>query len=110
MATPSADLYGILGVSPDASPAEISHAYRALVRRHHPDTRDMDSRPSSADVDATLREILAAYGVLRDPERRAAYDHGRATARHGATARQPTSGEASLHAGPVRWHTTPPAH
>lgn len=59
------DLYAALGVPSDASPAEIAHAYRRLVRAHHPDTRS-DSEESAAA--APLHEIVAAYEVLRDPD------------------------------------------
>src|SRR5947209_17111245 len=71
------DFYAELGVAPDASPAEITHAYRSLLRQHHPDTRtgDLPSPPER------LHRILAAYTVLRDPARRAAYDAERARSR-----------------------------
>ena len=45
MMTKSADLYDVLGVPRDATQAEISHAYRTLLRRYHPDTR-MPGDPS----------------------------------------------------------------
>jgi curved DNA-binding protein CbpA len=70
------DLYAVLGVDPDASGAQLTHAYRALLRRHHPDTR-----PSAPDVheqshveDARLQQVIHAYTVLRDPAQRAHYD------------------------------------
>jgi hypothetical protein len=69
------DPYLVLGVSPTATQAEITHAYRTRLRAHHPDTR----RPqSSQTADEHLRQVLAAYALLRDPARRA--DHDRATA------------------------------
>src|SRR5712671_6401482 len=67
--------YLVLGVSPTATPAEITHAYRARLRAHHPDTRHT---PSPHTADEHLRQLLAAYALLRDPTRRADYD--RATA------------------------------
>jgi molecular chaperone DnaJ len=72
------DYYGVLGVPATASPAEVSRAYRRLVRALHPDTR-----PASAGVNADadvrrLAEVLHAYGVLGDAGRRAEYDRRRA--------------------------------
>ena len=49
------DLYAILEVPPSATQAEISHAYRALLRRHHPDTRAPDHESQSAASDTTLQ-------------------------------------------------------
>jgi molecular chaperone DnaJ len=60
------DLYAILEVSPHATQAEIGHAYRSLLRRHHPDTRAPVDESHSASSDAALQLILAAYTVLRD--------------------------------------------
>ncbi len=73
------DPYLVLGVSPTATQPEITHAYRDRLRAHHPDTRHTPP-PQTADDD--LRQVLAAYALLRDPARRADYD--RATA-HTAT-------------------------
>ena len=70
------DPYLVLGVSPTATQAEITHAYRTRLRAHHPDTRHA---PSSQTADEHLRQVLAAYALLRDPARRADYD--RATVR-----------------------------
>jgi DnaJ-class molecular chaperone len=66
------DPYAVLGVAHDASQDEISHAFRALLRRHHPDTRGDVSGDDTSDL--ALRDLVAAYGMLRDPIRRAAYD------------------------------------
>lgn len=60
--------YQILGVSRDATPSEITAAYRALVRHLHPDAQQQPTDP------ARLTEVLAAYAELRDPHRRARYD------------------------------------
>ena len=54
------DAYGVLGVSPQASAAEIKAAYRALVKRHHPDANGGDR--ASEDK---LREIIQAYNYLK---------------------------------------------
>ena len=73
------DPYLMLGVSPTATQAEITHAYRTRLRAHHPDTRHP---PASKTADDDLRQVLAAYALLRDPARRAEYDR---TTAHGAT-------------------------
>jgi curved DNA-binding protein CbpA len=105
------DPYLVLGVPPTATQAEITHAYRTRLRAQHPDTRQT---PSSHTADEHLRQLLAAYALLRDPTRRADYD--RATARtaippHSLTG--PTSVDRPL-AGrvkiPITYRdTTPPA-
>ncbi|UNB56379.1 J domain-containing protein [Mycolicibacterium sp. YH-1] len=79
MVRENADPYLVLGVSPSATQAEITHAYRTRLRAHHPDTRPT---PPPQTADEYLRQVLASYALLRDPARRADYD--RATA-HTAT-------------------------
>jgi curved DNA-binding protein CbpA len=71
------DPYLVLGVPSSATQAEIIHAYRTQLRAHHPDTRPS---PSSHTADERLRQLLAAYAMLRDPARRAAYDRAAADA------------------------------
>jgi hypothetical protein len=68
------DLYAVLGVTASASAAEIRHGYRAQVRRHHPDTRLANSNEDRLTQDRALRRVVAAYAVLDDPQKRAAYD------------------------------------
>lgn len=64
----TANHYQILGVDPGAEGAAIRSAYRALMRVYHPDRNDDPEAQSRA------REITAAFAVLGDPEKRAAYD------------------------------------
>jgi curved DNA-binding protein CbpA len=59
--------YVLLGVPIDADPDTIRSAFRALVRRYHPDA----GQGSSAD---RFRQIVAAYETLNDPVRREQYD------------------------------------
>lgn len=62
------DYYDILGVSKNASQAEIKKAYRKLALEHHPD------RNQSPDANDRFKEINEAYEVLSDQEKRSAYD------------------------------------
>ena len=102
------DPYSVLGVSPTATQAEITHAYRRHLRDHHPDIR---SRESNSEADERLRQVLEAYALLRDPHRRAAYD--RAHPAHQDTGPVPipvthndsAADQPPLWAGPVRRHS-----
>ncbi len=67
MARRKRDYYTVLGVSRDASEAEIKRAFRELARKHHPDVNPADSGEA-------FREINEAYAVLSDREARARYD------------------------------------
>jgi curved DNA-binding protein CbpA len=110
--TQPTDLYAVLRLLPDASTAQISHAYRALLREHHPDTRTIKHIHQAAASDVALQQILAAYAVLGDVGRRADYDLRRGPpSRHGTRQNVPvyrTHADPTLdppiQAGPVRWH------
>jgi curved DNA-binding protein len=62
------DYYEVMGVARDASAEEIKRAYRRLARKYHPDVS------KEKDAEARFKELGEAYEVLRDPEKRAAYD------------------------------------
>ena len=62
------DFYALLGVPRDCSEADIKKAYRKLAMEFHPD------RNSNDGAEAKFKEITEAYEVLRDPQKRAAYD------------------------------------
>jgi DnaJ domain len=105
----SPDPYAVLGVARGASRDEISHAYRAMLRKHHPDTREDDT---AGGADAALRDVVAAYDVLRDPTRRAAYDRRLVESAAQVPYEAPTVPVAvrahptpipPIVAGPVRW-------
>lgn len=81
------DYYAILRVGPAATQQEISRAYRALMRTHHPDVGTSNAEERKVQ-DAELLGIMQAFAVLRDPVRRAAYD--RSTKRQGSKGRAGT--------------------
>ncbi len=62
------DYYKILGVGRDASQDEVKRAYRKLARKYHP---DVSKEPNA---EARFKEVGEAYEVLKDPQKREAYD------------------------------------
>lgn len=62
------DYYKILGVDRNATQDQISHAYRELAKKWHPDINH------SPDATAMFEKITKAYDVLKDPQKRQAYD------------------------------------
>ncbi len=132
--TDDPDYYAILGVGRDATRQDISHAYRSLMRSHHPDmdgahadgggdgggarstadkpAKNLDAKNAAPNQADQLLRIMQAFNVLRDPERRAAYDMKLAAAaptiipvRKVRSTRGP-SGPA-IRITPVRWESGP---
>ena len=62
------DYYTILGIKRDASQDEVKRAYRRLARKYHPDIS------KEANAETKFKDIGEAYEVLKDPEKRTAYD------------------------------------
>jgi molecular chaperone DnaJ len=74
-----ADCYAVLGVERTASDDEIKKAYRKLAMAHHPDRNN-----GSKEAEEKFKELTEAYDILRDPQKRAAFDrYGEAGLRGG---------------------------
>src|SRR4029434_857361 len=78
------DYYLLLGISRRESPSGIRKAFRDLARRHHPDHAGPAGTP-------LFRDVVEAYRVLSDPQRRREYD-----AELGTSIRMRTSGSANV--------------
>ncbi|MFC0582992.1 DnaJ C-terminal domain-containing protein [Micrococcoides hystricis] len=85
------DFYQVLGVSKDATDADIKKAYRKLARKYHPDTNAGD-----AAAEKKFKDITEANSVLSDPEQRKEYDAIRAM---GSGARFTAGGAGASNAG-----------
>ena len=95
---PTDDLYGRLGVAPDADASAIDRAWRALLKRHHPDVAGAESLEAA-------KRINVAHDWLADPVRRARYDAA-IERRIGRARRHPgrgTPGTARSRPAGVRW-------
>ena len=79
------DYYDLLGVPRGADDAAIKAAYRNLAKEHHPDRHN-----GCSDKEAHFKAINEAYDVLKDPQKRAAYDRfGRAAFQNGGGGQDP---------------------
>jgi curved DNA-binding protein CbpA len=106
MTVPVPDHYAVLQVPHAASQQEIARAYRALMRRHHPDMGSADAVP------AELQLIMKAFSVLRDPRRRRAYDREAARSMRtgtqvGESRAQPRPGPGAQEPHPREEHRNP---
>ena|SRR4030067_3501498 len=63
------DYYEVLGVSREASDADLKAAFRKLAMQHHP-----DRNPGDDESEHKFKELNEAYDVLKDGDKRAAYD------------------------------------
>lgn len=77
------DYYEILGLSRGADADEVKRAYRKLARKYHPDVS------KERNAEERFKEVQEAYEVLRDSDKRAAYDHLGRDFRNGQQFRPP---------------------
>src|SRR5512144_3139600 len=96
---PADDLYARLELTVDASPEAVEVAWRALLKRHHPDV-------AGSHADDLAKRINVAHDWLSDPELRARYDRER---HPGRRARLPDAGEPRPAGPPRRRPARPPA-
>ncbi len=61
--------YEVLGVAKNANDDEIKKAYHKLVMKYHP-----DRNPGDKDAEEKFKEVNNAFDILKDPQKRAAYD------------------------------------
>jgi len=84
------DYYKIMGVARDASQDEIKRVYRKLARKYHPDVS------KEANAESRFKEVGEAYEVLKDSEKRAAYDQLGAKWKGGQEFRPPPDWDAGF--------------
>src|SRR4051812_16680758 len=78
------DYYDLLGVPRGADDATIKAAYRRLAKEHHPDRKN-----GCKEAEAHFKAINEAYDVLKDPQKRAAYDRFGKSAFHNGASSDP---------------------
>ncbi len=89
------DYYKILGVPRDADAAAVKKAYRKLAMEHHPDRNQ-----GNKEIEKKFKEVTEAYEVLKDPQKKAAYDnYGHAAFGGGGGGHRPGPGSGAGGAG-----------
>jgi len=73
------DFYEILHVAPNADPVVIESAFRSLINKYHPDKGNPEDKAEIKAREEKSKEINQAHDVLKDPEKRKAYDLRRKT-------------------------------
>ena len=82
------DYYDVLGLSKSASDSEIKSSYRKLAMKYHP-----DKNPDNKKAEDNFREITESYEILKDSQKRAAYDqYGHAAFSQGSSGGNPGGG------------------
>ena len=94
------DYYETLGVARNASPDDVKRAYRRLARKFHPDVS------THANAESRFKEVGEAYEVLKDPEKRAAYDRFGKDWKHGQEFRPPPGWEQQFKFDPGGFSST----
>jgi curved DNA-binding protein CbpA len=88
--TDDRDPYHVLGIPAGATPEQVASAYRRLARRHHPDVSTISG------AEQRMAEINAAWTLLRDPQKRAAWDREHGVAGHHGTNGRPSDGTTGI--------------
>lgn len=91
------DYYEVMGVDKNATPEDIKRAHRKMARKYHPDV----SKEKNAE--AQFKAVAEAYDVLKDPEKRAAYDEA-ALNQHAGQEFRPPPGWAQRQGRPEPGH------
>ena len=88
------DFYDLLGVQKNASAEDLKKAYRKLAMQHHP-----DRNPGNKAAEQKFKDISEAYDVLKDEQKRAAYDRFGHAAFEGGGGRGAGAGDFGFAAG-----------